>query len=53
VSPVCSFSVSIVGSLGVFNSSRSSFETCIFSGIFLALFDGNIGVPLLEISPLY
>ena len=35
------------------NSARSSWETCIFSGAFLALLDGNIGVPLFEISPLY
>ena len=28
-------------------------DTCIFSGIFLALLDGKIGTPLLEISPLY
>ena len=35
------------------NSAKSSFVTWIFSGVFLALFDGRIGVPLLEISPLY
>ena len=35
------------------NSAKSSFETWIFSGTFLALFDGKIGAPLLEISPLY
>ena len=35
------------------NSVKSSLETWIFSGAFLALFDGNIGVPLFEISPLY
>ena len=34
------------------NSAKSSFETWIFSGFFLALFDGRIGVPLFEISPL-
>ena len=34
------------------NSAKSSFETWIFSGFFLALFDGKIGVPLYEISPL-
>ena len=32
--------------------ARSSFETWIFSGIFLALLDGSIGTPLFEISPL-
>ena len=35
------------------NSSKSSFETWIFSGAFLALLEGKIGAPLLEISPLY
>ena len=35
------------------SSAKSSLDTCIFSGIFLALFDGKIGVPLFEISPLY
>ena len=35
------------------NSAKSSFVTWIFSGVFLALFDGKIGVPLFEISPLY
>ena len=34
------------------NSARSSFETWIFSGVFLALLDGKIGTPLLDISPL-
>ena len=34
------------------NSARSSFETWIFSGIFLALYEGRIGTPLFEISPL-
>ena len=28
-------------------------DTWIFSGVFLALLDGKIGVPLFEISPLY
>jgi len=28
------------------NSARSSLDTWIFSGVFLALFDGSIGVPL-------
>ena len=34
------------------NSAKSSFDTWIFSGIFLALLDGSIGTPLFEISPL-
>ena len=36
-----------------FNSAKSSSETLIFSGTFLALFDGRIGTPDFEISPLY
>ena len=44
---------SYIFTLDDLSSSRSSLETCIFSGVFLALLDGNIGVPLLEISPLY
>ena len=35
------------------SSAKSSFVTWIFSGVFLALLDGKIGVPLFEISPLY
>ena len=35
------------------NSAKSSLDTWIFSGAFLALLEGKIGVPLLEISPLY
>ena len=35
------------------NSAKSSFDTWIFSGAFLALLDGKIGVPLFDISPLY
>ena len=35
------------------NSSKSSLDTWIFSGDFLALLEGNIGAPLFEISPLY
>ena len=35
------------------SSAKSSFETWIFSGVLLALLEGNIGVPLFEISPLY
>ena len=35
------------------SSAKSSFETWIFSGAFLALLEGKIGVPLFEISPLY
>ena len=53
-----SFSISVV--LGAADvevsfaiSDKSSFDTWIFSGIFLALLDGNIGWPLLETSPLY
>ena len=34
------------------SSAKSSFVTWIFSGVFLALLDGKIGVPLFEISPL-
>ena len=52
-SSVFSSAASTLDSADPFNSSRSSFETFIFSGIFLALFEGRIGVPLFEISPLY
>ena len=41
------------GAAAFCNSAKSSFETWIFSGTFLALLVGNIGVPLFEISPLY
>ena len=34
------------------NSAKSSFEIWIFSGALLALLEGKIGAPLLEISPL-
>ena len=34
------------------SSAKSSFVNWIFSGVFLALLDGKIGVPLFEISPL-
>ena len=34
------------------SSAKSSWETWIFSGAFLALLDGKIGVPLFEIYPL-
>ena len=52
----CSDSSEIVSSISgcavLESSSRSSLETCILSGVFLALLDGRIGAPLLEISPL-
>ena len=48
-SPVSSVAdVSISGLAVCDNSAKSSFETCIFSGVFLALFDGKIGVPLFK-----
>ena len=50
---VSSFSVTSTSGLAVSdNSAKSSWETWIFSGVFLALLDGKIGVPLFEISPL-
>ena len=53
-SPVSSVADVSISGLAVWESSaKSSLETWIFSGIFLALLDGKIGVPLFEISPLY
>ena len=60
-SDISKFSVSTWSSTGLStsgfavsdNSARSSWDTWIFSGVFLALLDGSIGVPDFEISPLY
>ena len=53
-SPVSSVAAVSMSGLAVWDSSaKSSLETWIFSGVFLALLDGKIGVPLFEISPLY